>query len=110
MIYLSYIFICLAAVFNALMDRIENENFFESVFKKLDQRFWYKRESWKYAYKIFGYKVDAWHLSKTLMVVFACLSIVFYNPFIPIADFIVLGVLWNLTFNLFYNRIFKKST
>jgi len=109
MIFLTYILWCLAAMFNALMDRVENENFHVSIFSKLNQKFWYKRESWKYAKKLFGYKFDAWHLSKSLMIVLILLSIYFYQPFLPIIDLIVLGTLWNLTFNLFYNYIFKTQ-
>ena len=62
-------FVFLAAAFNAVMDATENEpNFNESVFKRLNQRFWLKSVSWQFAYKIGGYKFDAWHLSKTGMV------------------------------------------
>lgn len=84
------------------MDRLENETFFTSKFKKLNQRFWYKRESWKYAKKIFGYKFDAWHISKTLMIFCICGAIA--NTFI---QFCILGGIWILIFNTFYNKIFK---
>lgn len=107
--HLSYIFIFLAAICNAFMDIVENENFFESRFKNLNEKFWYKRISWEYAEKLWDFKVDAWHIAKSLMIVFLCAAIVNYQPFIPIVDFIVLGGIWNLTFNLFYNRIFKSK-
>jgi hypothetical protein len=106
LIFLTYIFIALAAVCNALMDIVENENFHVSVFKNLNQKFWYKRESWKYAKQIGGYKVDAWHLAKSLMIILICGAIVNYNPFIPVIDFIILGTVWNLTFIIFY-KLFK---
>lgn len=89
------------------MDRIENENFYTSVFRKKNPKFWYKRESWKYTKKIFGYKLDAWHLAKSGMIVSFCLAIVFYIPVFGLIDFVLFGLIWNLTFNLFYNHLFK---
>lgn len=91
------------------MDRLENESFFTSIFKHEDEKFWYKRESWKYAYKIFGWKADFWHIAKSLMIVSLCLAVVLYVPVLGIVDFVLFGLLWNLTFNLFYNRILKNS-
>jgi hypothetical protein len=105
---LSSLFIILAAIFNACMDRVENENFYTSVFKKLNKNFWYKRESWETAYKIFGYKFDFWHLSKSAMVISLCLAIALYVPILGTIDFVIFGLLWNLTFNLFYNKILKR--
>jgi hypothetical protein len=104
----SSLFVMLAAIFNALMDRVENENFDNSIFKNLNQKFWYKRESWKYAKKIFSYKIDCWHLSKSAMIIFLCLAIIFYSPVFRILDFVLFGTIWNLTFSLFYNVLFKN--
>lgn len=104
---LSSLLVILAAYFNALMDRLENETFFTSVFKNMNQKFWYKRESWKYAKRVFNYKIDGWHLAKSSMIVCLCLAIVFYTPMFGWIDFVLFGLLWNLTFNIFYNRIFK---
>lgn len=106
---LSSLLVILAAILNAVMDRLENETFFASVFKNTNEKFWYKRESWKYAKRIFNYKIDGWHLSKSLMIICLCLAIVFYNPVFGLIDFVLFGLLWNLTFNLFYNRIIKNS-
>lgn len=105
----SFLFIFFAAILNALMDRVENENFLLSIFKNLNKNFWYKRVSWEFSKKVFGYKLDAWHISKSLMIIFFALAIIFYNPYIPVVDFIIFGIVWNLTFNLFYNHIFLKS-
>jgi len=103
----SSIFIILSALCNATMDILENENFHISIFKDLNQKFWYKRESWKYAKTLFGYKFDAWHICKSLMIIFMCLSIVFYTPLAGILDVLLYGALWNLTFNITYNKILK---
>jgi len=106
---ISLILIIIAAFLNSVMDRLENENFHVSVFKNLNQNFWYKRVSWKYAKKIFGWKLDAWHYAKSLMIISICLAVALYNPFIPVIDFIIFGIAWNTTFNLFYNHILKSK-
>ena len=106
MIFLSYILIALAAICNAFMDIVENENFHASIFKNLNQKFWYKKGSWLYAKRIGGYKLDAWHLAKSLMIILICVAIITYHPFIPIIDFVIYGLLWNLTFNTAY-KLFK---
>lgn len=98
------IWIFFAAFFNAVMDRTENESFFGSRFDKLSHKFWYKRESWKWAKKIFGYKLDAWHLSKTCMIV--CLALAAANTWI---EFLVIGLVWNATFNFFYHAFGRKK-
>jgi hypothetical protein len=109
---ITTIFIFLAAFFNAVMDAVENENYFESIFKNLPKQFWYKRESWKYVKKILGYRPDAWHLSKSLMVICFAGAVISFD--MPVAKWqdaalyaICIGVIWNVAFWLFYNVIFK---
>jgi hypothetical protein len=115
---ISLTLIILAAFFNAVMDAVENENFFESIFRNLNQKFWYKRESWKYAKKAFGYRFDAWHTAKSCMITSLCAAIYieqFSNQiwhtgllFIDIGiDIIIAGVIWNLAFTLFYHKLFN---
>jgi hypothetical protein len=110
MISLALVFF--AAFFNAVMDACENENYFESIFKKLPQQFWYKRESWKYAAKVFGYKIDAWHVSKSLMIICLICAVIFFDlpvkKWQDVAMYIIVGGLtWNITFWLFYHKIFN---
>jgi hypothetical protein len=109
---ITAIFILLAAFFNAVMDAIENENYFESIFKNLPKQFWYKRESWKYVKKILNYRPDAWHLAKTCMVVcFAGAVISFNLPVLKWQDVaayvLAIGFVWNAAFWLFYHVIFR---
>lgn len=105
---ISTVFITLAAIFNAMMDAFENENFYESIFKKLNERFWYKRISWKYARKIGGYKVDAWHLAKSAMVVCLCFAVALHDQLLPwYLEVLLYGAIWNLVFVLFYHKIFR---
>ena len=106
--YLQYVFWVLAAFFNAVMDAVENENYFESGFKNLPRQFWYKRDSWKYAARILGWKADAWHISKSLMVVCVISTLIFYVPVVrPWLHFIIMGVAWNLCFTFFYHVVFR---
>lgn len=110
MIFLTYIFISLAAICNALMDKVETTiSFKDSVFRNMKVAFWCKPIS---AHNVkfipfTKYRPDAWHLTKSAMIVLWCLAVVFYHPFLPIIDFVVMGSVYNLMFNLFYNRIFK---
>ncbi len=105
---ISLIFVALAAIANAFMDATENENFFESILAKKKQSFWYKRESWKNSARIFGYKVDAWHLFKSAMVILMALAIVFHQPIVSWwADGLIYGIAWNIFFVLFYHKILK---
>lgn len=109
---ISAILIFIAAFFNAVMDATENENYFESIFKRLPQQFWYKRESWKYVKKILGYRPDAWHLSKTLMILCFAGAVIFFDMPVKkwqdVALYLALfGIIWNGAFWLFYNVIFK---
>lgn len=111
MVHLLLFALCIAisAAFNAVMDRIENENFYNSVFRDMNERFWYKRISWQYAKKVFGYKIDAWHLAKSAMIICFAFSLKYamYLPFV--VSFITVGVVWNVSFYLFYHKIFYRK-
>jgi hypothetical protein len=104
--FLFLSFIILAAGFNALMDATENENFFESILKGKKQSFWYKRESWKTATKVFGYKIDAWHLFKSFMLLCFFGAVVSYQPLIGWwQDILISGGVWNIVFWIAYHKI-----
>lgn len=106
---MSALYIILAAILNAFMDRVENENFYESIFRNWNEKFWYKRVSWKYAKKIFGWKLDAWHIAKSLMIISLVMAMVSYSVFHNWwVDVIIAGCLWNVFFNIFYNKLLKK--
>ena len=122
---ISLILWALAAIANALMDTLENENFFQSIFHKKEKTlglrwdlFWYKRESWKHAPKLLGYKFDAWHMSKSVMIflwiastlTFTIKGMIFHSNstvFNVMAEIIIRGLMWNLTFSLFYHKLFR---
>lgn len=113
-------FIFLAAFFNACMDAFENTpNFDESIFKNWNKKFWCKDVSCNYVKLIFGYRPDAWHISKTCMVLCfagAVISSYFVGKYgsIEIVSWFgvvqilaIIGAIWNGTFMLFYNLIYN---
>lgn len=102
---------CLAAILDAFIDTLEQGHFQTSIFSKLNPRFWYRDESWKYAKKIFGYPIDAWHLGKSAMILClagALVTATFHMFPIRALNFMALGGMWIILFDLFYNAIFKR--
>jgi hypothetical protein len=109
---LSLLFLSIAAVLNAVMDSVEYDTAFErSIFSRYNPKWWCKSISWKYVkfIPLTKYRADAWHLAKSGMVVFIILSVLFYqNQIHVLLAFLLYGAVWNLVFNLFYNKIFRK--
>lgn len=130
LIILTYIFIALAAITNAGMDKTETEiSYNTSIFSKWNPLYWSKVAGSENA-KLKGtkYPWNAWHNFKTGMVTFLglamiCFGLEFYlNPnslfdlihpqrfriFLFIAFHLAfVATVWIQTFNLFYNHIFK---
>jgi hypothetical protein len=110
---ISIILFILAAFFNALMDATENApNFNESRLKTLPKTFWLKEVSWKYAARLFNYKLDAWHIAKSCMVICFVLTAIFFDwpveKWQDVAIYLIAGgVIWNATFYFFYHVLFK---
>lgn len=107
---ISIILLSIAAILNAFMDRIDDENIHQSIAKNWNWKFWYKRESDKYAKMIGGYRLDGWHITKSLMIITISLCAVLHKPvFVWWIELIISGIVWNLVFNVFYNKIFYKK-
>jgi hypothetical protein len=110
MTLLHAILISFAAICCALMDVVDHY-FEESIFRNWNQKFWNKEVSSDHAPRVFGFKVDCWHLSKAAMI-WAFIAM----PFVPswkelfelpwYLDYAVAGAWFILVFNLFYNRVF----
>jgi len=127
MIFLSLLFFVLAAACNAVMDTLQYHFYSSKIYytlRKPTQAYWWNPEfSWTNKYidrnpskplrKWLWFDVpftDGWHTFKSLMIVFVCLSIVTFKPlFNWWIDFTLFGLVWNLTFNLFYNKILLKK-
>ncbi len=133
---ISLLLVVLAAICNAVMDTI-SFHYKISIFTKFNPQWWNPAISWKNKYvdyskfaeytgkvsklekrifilNLFSIKyptflTDAWHFFKSLMIVLLGFAIVLYVPVVNIyVDIILVGFAWNLTFNVFYNKIFKK--
>lgn len=108
---LSFILFAIAASFNAVMDTLKF-HFESSIFSKKNPRWWNPNESCNYVkfLPFTKYRPDAWHLSKSMMIVIMCLSVVFYKPaFGMLIDFLILGCVWNGVFNILYNHVLKMK-
>lgn len=131
---LSIIFILFASICNSIMDTCK-DHFNLSIFSLIKQKVWWDgTDSWlnKYVdrnsnkglikWNLLGVKVnkpvqitDSWHFFKMIMIFMLCFSIIFYSPFITYFniylnfafELIILGSVWNNTFSLFYNHVWK---
>ena len=102
-------FVCLTAVFTSVMDSVENEHINNTIFAKLRPEFWSKRVSWNKAKTILKYKLDAWHIAKSLALISGGLALIFSFPVRdPWMDLLMIAYFYNITFNLFYTHLFKK--
>jgi hypothetical protein len=56
--------------------------------------------------RVFNYPLDAWHLSNTLMISSFLWGIVISQNG-NWWGFLIMGVVYNIVFNLFYNKVFR---
>lgn len=130
---LSLIFWSLAAICNAIMD-VSNHHYSISIFREFNPMWWNGEISWKNKYiegdPKFGFRklfpnrkypickinypvqlTDAWHLFKSLMIVLLAISVVTYEGYFDniLITITLYGIVWNLTFNTFYNHILKSN-
>lgn len=117
MIWLSFLFFGIASMLNAVMDTLQF-HFYSSVFSRRDPKFWDPAVSWKGSYVLpfTKYKLDAWHMSKSLMIIFqalACVILLFgdydYGFFRVFLILIIYGIIWNGVFNLFWNYLLVRK-
>lgn len=105
---LNIILWILACACNAIMDTLKH-HFGTSVFKNLNPKFWDPNVSYKHAYIIpyTGYKVDAWHLFKSGMIICMALGTALSTPVSPyvLLDTLIFGVIWNMLFGILYNKL-----
>lgn len=58
--------------------------------------------------KFTRYKIDGWHLANSLSIMCFCAAIVTHKPCLFwFWEWAVAGALFNLCFNLFYNKVLK---
>ena len=106
---MAILFILLAAISKAAADTVSH-HFETSVFKWKDPRWWNPAVSWEYVgfIKFTKYRPDFWHLCNSGMIIFFCLATVFHKPVLEwYYELLIAGLLFNLCFNLFYNRLLR---
>jgi uncharacterized membrane protein YccC len=112
---LSVTFLVLAAVFSAVADTLA-DHFETSIFKWKDPRWWKKDVSWQHVgfIRFTKYRPDAWHLSKSAMIVcFILFGLLFpfsmHGFWVAVISLVILGGVFNLTFNIFYNHLLRRK-
>jgi hypothetical protein len=105
---LSVLSLILAAFFKAVADTLSH-HFDTSVFKWRDRRFWDPLVSQSAPYlKGTKYRLDAWHLANSGMIVCFCVAAVLHRPALAwYWELLAGGILFNLSFNLFYNKLLR---
>lgn len=95
------ILIIIAAISKAIADTIEH-HFDTSVFRH--SKFWVNGGK-----VIFGkYKLDGWHLSNSIMISAFITALCFHSPLAWYWLFFGGGLVFNIIFNIFYNKILRR--
>ena len=101
--------ILLAAIFKAIADTLDH-HFYTSIFLRWkDKPFWNPLHERNDAVKrIFSYPIDAWHLANSGMIVCFIVAVSVSNlNYYWLIQVVGGGILFNLVFNLFYNKILR---
>jgi hypothetical protein len=110
-IILTTIFIAFAGICKAIADTLK-DHFDTSIFKWKNPKFWKPDVSWQYVgyIRFTKYHPDAWHIANSLMIVFFCLAIAVHGAcrFGVLPEVVMYGGVFDIAFNLFYNKILKK--
>jgi hypothetical protein len=106
---LALILLIAAGIFKAIADTLLH-HFDTSIFKWKDPRFWNPAVSWKYVgfIKFTRFRPDSWHLANSAMIFCFVGAVSAYAPFPWWATFFGGGIVFNLVFNLFYDKLLKK--
>lgn len=100
----------LAAIFKAVADTLQH-HFDTSIFRNKDVRWWNPAFSWKYVkfIPLTKYRLDAWHLANSLMIVsFICFGVFHESIYKWWIEIIAGGIIFNVVFSLFYNKLLRK--
>lgn len=103
------VILILAGMFKAVADTLTH-HFDTSIFRWKDRKFWDPNISWKYAKQLplTKYKFDAWHLANSGQIVCWCAALGITEGRYPWwVVFLAAGIIFNLSFNLFYNKILR---
>lgn len=120
---LSFLFIILAAICNAVMDVLFTRYNSSVFFRLMNPHFWNPHKSWinkwaqpyppfterfRFSSTLLVFLTDGWHLFKAFMIAFFILSVVNYTPIFNLwVDAVMLYSTFTGTFTLFYNNILR---
>lgn len=108
-----FLFITLAAAGKAVADTLWH-HYYSSIFRNYNEKYWNPQVSWKYVkfIPLTKYRPDAWHIANSVMIfAFVAAAVYFRNVRDDIGfiwAFVIIGGLFNLIFNFFYNIILRK--
>jgi hypothetical protein len=117
-----------SAIAKAAMDKL-NFHFYESIFSKLNHRFWNSEYSWQNKWRdgkpelgedypfsstFFVFLTDGWHLMQfiflnSLFIAFFLISLHDFSYYEEIIHLILLRALFGVTFELFFKYIFSNK-
>lgn len=107
--------VILASIFKSVADTLAH-HFDTSVFKKLNPSFWDANNSKGIKIPLTQYKLDAWHLCNSGMIVCFIIGASFFKSFnlfgYSISGWIGVlfyGIVFNLVFGLFYTHILRRK-
>lgn len=117
---ITIILVLISAIAKAAMDILQFD-FYNSIFSKYGNYF-NPEYSWKnkwnedlsserflFSTTILVWITDGWHLFQFIFLNLLIIGIMFYDPKINILlDFVILRILFGITFELFYSIIFRK--
>ena len=107
---ITLILIALEGFFNSVMDTLK-DHYSSSIFKNWDEDFWNPAISWQNKYKTWipDAFTDGWHWVKLFDIVIILLAIVSYERIFEwwILDFLLFGIIRNVSFSLFYNNLLR---
>lgn len=102
---IPYLLIFIAAHMNGLMD-VLTHYFHTSIFRDKDKTFWNPNESWKGSKFLGWMRLDAWHLAKFAMI-FSIVGAVICYTHSTDYDAIILLIIWGVSFELSYTKIYR---
>jgi hypothetical protein len=106
---ITVILISLAAIFKAVADTLD-DHFDTSIFKRLPWQLWDANRATTNKFWFTGYKFDPWHICNSLLIICFSLAIIFNDLKTEWHwQLIIIGGVFNLTFNLFYTHILRRK-
>jgi len=103
----SFIFLFLASMLNACMDTLK-DHYSVSIFYGLNPSFWNPMASWKNKWLNYV-AIDAWHISKGLMLGCFYCAIFFHSSVFGLWDFVLYPIIWGIGFESLYSHLLVKK-